>query len=100
MKSKSFNITKLNAFDTCKKVLNECDYTIISSDFSNGEIEAKKGGNFLSYGHKLIITIKSTDSGKAKISVSSSSIGIQIIDWGTNAENEDELIDLISNSIR
>lgn len=100
MKNKSFNITKRTAFETCIKVLNECDCTIISSDFSAGEIEAKKGGNFLSYGHKLIIAIKSTDSGKTKISVSSSSVGVQIIDWGTNSDNEDELIDLISNSIR
>lgn len=100
MKSKSFNITKQTAFETCKKVLNESDCTIISTNFTTGEIEAKKGGNFLSYGHKLIITIKSINSSKIKISISSSSVGVQIIDWGTNADNEDELIGLISNSIR
>lgn len=100
MKSENFNTTKQTAFDTCKKVLIGSNCKIISSDFATGEIEAKKSGNFLSYGHKLRIAVETTDSGKTKISVSSSSVSIQIIDWGTNSNNENELIELISNSLR
>jgi len=100
MKSKNFNTTKQTAFDTCKKVLIGSNCNIISSDFATGKIEAKKSSSFLSYGHILSVAVETTVSGKTKISISSSSVGIQIIDWGTNSNNEDELFELISNSLR
>lgn len=98
MKSKSFNTTKKTAFEVCKKTLTDFECEILSSDFSSGTIEAKRGGGLFSYGHTITVVVKTGDNGKTKISVSSNSVGVQIIDWGTNSENENELIELISNS--
>lgn len=98
MKSKNFNTTKKNAFEVCKKTLTEFECEILDSDFSLGTIESKRVGGLLSFGHNISVVVKTCDKGKIEISVSSKSVGIQIIDWGTNLENENELIELISNS--
>lgn len=87
-------------FNACERTLTEFECKILSSDFSSGKIEAKRGGGLLSYGHNISISVKAGNNGKIKISVSSNSVGIQIIDWGTNSENENKLIELISNSIK
>ena len=58
MKSKNFNINKKTAYEACKNALAEFDCDIIHSDFSKGIIESKKGGNILSYGHRIYISIK------------------------------------------
>lgn len=97
MKSKSFNATKKTAFEVCKRTLYDLDCDIISTDLLSGTIEAKKRGGLLSYGNKINIVVKSINTGKIKVSVSSNSIGVQIIDWGTNSENENKLIELITN---
>jgi len=98
MKSKSFKTTKKTAFGVCKKTLADFECEILSSDFTAGTIEAKRGGGLLSYGHLINVVVNTSDSGKIKVAVSSNSVGVQIIDWGTNSENENELIDLITNS--
>jgi hypothetical protein len=98
MKSKSFNTTKKTAFEVCKRSLIDFECEILSSDFYAGTIEAKRGGGLLSYGHNISVVVKTNNNGKIKISVSSNSVGVQIIGWGTNSENENGLIRLISSS--
>lgn len=100
MKSKTINITKKVAFEICKKVLRDFECDIVSTDFSSGIINAKKGGSLLSFGHEITVTFLNDNKQNLKISVSSNTIGGQIIDWGTNTDNENELIELISNSLR
>jgi hypothetical protein len=102
MKSISFgaSTSKRSAFEVCKKVLHDFADNIISSDFSTGIIEANKDGNLLSYGHKISLSITANEKGKIEISVTSHSVGLQLIDWGTNSENEDKLITLIENALR
>lgn len=100
MKNKSFNTSKKTAFEVCKKALKDFECEILFSDFSSGKIKAKKSGGLLSYGHSINIAVNSTNNGKVKVSVVSNSVGIQIIDWGTNSDNEHELIELIRNSFR
>lgn len=100
MKSKNFNVTKNRAFEVCKKTLKDFECAIISTDFSSGTINAKKGGGLLSFGHEITVNFRNDNKENLKISVSSNSVGVQIIDWGTNTENENELIELISNSLR
>lgn len=99
MKSKSFSTTKRDVFDACKEALDEFECDLISSNFQRGEIVAKKSGGILSYGHKINLAIKKNNTGKIKVSVSSTSVGVQIVDWGTNTENEEELLEIISDSI-
>lgn len=97
MKYVNLNLSKDKAFDVCKNALNIFECEIIENNFSTGEIYAQKGGGFLSYGHKITINLSSLEIHKTKISISSNSIGIQIFDWGTNSENESEIIKLITN---
>ena len=99
MRSRRFQVTKGLAFDTCKKALRTFDCEITSSDINVGEIEAKKGGNFLSFGHKLKVTIKETKGNGLRISVFSNSVGPQVIDWGTNSDNEEKLLKIITAAL-
>lgn len=99
MKSKSFNTTKRAAYDACKEALEEFECELISSNFQSGEIVAKKPGGLLSYGHNIYLHIKKNITGKIKITVFSTSIGVQLVDWGTNSVNEKEFLEIISDSI-
>lgn len=99
MESKIFEKSKHEAFDICKKVLDEYDCYVNLSCFESGIIEAKKSGNLLTYGHKIKIMFDVVDYYKVKISVTSNLIGIQIIDWGTNTDNENEIIKKITTFI-
>ncbi len=96
----NLNLSKEKAFDVCRNALNIFECEITENDLSSGEICAKKSGGFLSYGHKIIVNLNNVEHHKTKISVSSNSIGVQIIDWGTNSENEVELIKLIISNSR
>lgn len=100
MKSQTFNISKENAYKACKTALKKFECDIVFSSFGYGEIQAKKGSNLLSYGHTLTILIAPTTKNTIKVSVSSSSIGIQLFDWGTNSKNEKQLIQIIANSLQ
>lgn len=100
MKSKIFDTNKKIVFEVCKKALYDFECEIVSSDITSGTIKAKRGGGILSYGHNIIVSITTINNGIINVTVSSNSIGIQILDWGTNSENENELIELISKSFR
>lgn len=95
-----FDISKNSAFTVCKKALKEFNCDLVKSNYSTGIIEAEKGSSLLSFGSKIIISLKPSGNEKIKISIKSSSLGIQIIDWGTNSENEVRIIDIIANKIR
>lgn len=99
MKQEYLIATKNKTFETCKKVLNDLNYSIVYENYHLGEIQAEKGGAILTFGHKIIIEIKKYNEITTTIFVKSNTIGIQIIDWGTNKENENELIELISKNI-
>ncbi len=100
MKNKSFSISKQIAYNACLTVLGQPRYQITSKDFNGGIIKASKGGNLLSYGNTIDISIKTTETQKTEVSVTSNSVGIQIIDWGTNSDNEKEIIEAIIQIIK
>lgn len=100
MKEEVIYTTKEDAFRICKKALKEYNCDIVNSDFALGEINAKKEGSFFSYGHEINVNIKTIENDKIEIAVSSNSVGIQIIDWGTNSENEEKIIDIITKSLK
>ncbi len=99
MKSKYFSTSKRRAFDACLTALRQLECPVKSADYSNGLIEAEKKGGLLSYGHAIEITVKATESARTKVSVTSSSVGVQVIDWGTNSNNEDEIISAIVRAL-
>ena len=95
MKSKIFSESKQVVFNSCMTALSQIGCTIKSNNFQKGTIDASKTGSLLSYGHKLNISIHTTENHKVKVMVTSTSLGIQIIDWGTNSSNEEELISFL-----
>jgi len=87
-------------FEGCLFALEELECDVKSENFSSGKISASMSGGLLSYGHKLEITIKTTDNNRTKVSVTSSSVGIQVIDWGTNSDNEDEFMTELTHALK
>jgi hypothetical protein len=100
MKSKLFTENKRTVFNGCLTALGNLDCDIESDDFAAGKITASMSGSLLSYGHNLEIIIKTADNNKTKVSVTSSSIGIQVIDWGTNSNNEEDFITELTNVLK
>jgi hypothetical protein len=60
----------------------------------------KKSGSLLSYGNIITIQLKPAVGNRTSISISSqSSAAIQLIDWGTNSDLEEELMSLIKEKL-
>lgn len=100
MRNKLFLKSKQTVYDACLTALGKLNCKMVSKDFNDGLIKAEKGMGLLSYGHVLSISIQSKESQKTEVRVTSKSIGIQIIDWGTNSGNEEEIIKLIISIIK
>jgi hypothetical protein len=97
MKSKIFYVSKNAAFEACKSALFSSNCSIDSFNFLSGNIIASKSGGFLTYGHKIFFSIKEIRDTQVEINVTSNSIGLQIIDWNTNSNLEDNLLQSVSN---
>ena len=97
---KKIKTNKKNAYQSSIEILNffECD--IVSSNFDKGLIEAKMRGNIFSYGHEIKIKINSLDIQKVELKIKSNSVGLQVIDWGTNSENEEKLMNELINKFK
>ena len=76
-------------------ILKDLNYLSISNHISE-EIEARKGLSWRSYGETITINIYEIDAGY-HIVVKSKSKSIQLIDWGTNSENEEEITNAIES---
>jgi hypothetical protein len=100
MKSKSFSENKRKVFNGCIAALDNLDCDIKSNNFGSGKITASMSGGLLSYGHNLEITIETADNKRTKVSVASSSFGIQVIDWRTNSSNEENFITELNNLLK
>ena len=99
MKSKSFPLSKRAVFNACLAALKELHCDVESEDYHGGVIKASKQGGLLSYGHRINITVKTTDSEKTRIRVTSECTGIQVVDWGTNSENEVQIVETIASAL-
>ena len=82
------------------QVLNSLECEIISKDFQTGKIKAEKGASLLSFGHSIEIIIDQVNNTNTNISIYSDSLGIQLVDWGTNSDNENEIIDLLTQNFK
>ena len=99
MISKIFNTSFESAFLDCKNILTHNKCEIVSTNFAEGEINAKKNGSLFSYGHEIKILLEKIGTEHTNITITSNSVGIQIIDWGTNVENENEIMKKLLNTI-
>lgn len=78
----------------------EMELEIKTKSKTDGTIILKKSGSLLSYGNIITIQLKTTSGNKTSISINSkSSATIQLIDWGTNSDLEEELMDLIKERL-
>jgi len=78
-------------FDNVLEVLTKNDFYIKESSKAQKYITANKKGSFFSYGETIEITFEKFQT-STKVSVNSFSMGIQLIDWGGNNENEELII--------
>jgi hypothetical protein len=95
MKTFRFNSDISTAFNSCKHLLQELNCDIIVESIYQGIIEARKPGSLLAFGHNLKITLL-----KNELTVCADTIGIQVIDWGSNAKIEELFIEKIAEIIQ
>ena len=87
MKQKLYQKSKSDVFNQCLRAIHELDSTVTYEDFTSGVIEASLKGNLLAFGHYLEFKVKEK-RGFVELEINSETKGVQIIDWGTNEENE------------
>jgi|GEM_PF-3550131 len=96
MASQNFHRTRAETFKACKRALEELDWVVTSFDKQTGLIEAERGGNLLAFGHIVVVEVRTLKNAAVKVLVKSTALGPQIVDWGTNAKNENEIFDTLS----
>jgi hypothetical protein len=93
MRSISSDKSTQQIIKSVKVALGNLGIRVIDMDPDNLVIEARRSGNFLSFGNTIYISLKKKRSGGIRIYIDSeSSAPIQIIDWGTNEDIENEII--------
>ncbi len=97
MVSKKYSGSQKAIYNSCKKALDKLGYKIISDNVRQGTIKAKKKSSFFSFGNNISINVSPKNDNEIELLIKSESIGIQIIDWGTNSEIENDLIQLVSS---
>lgn len=95
MKTFKFNSDNSTAFNACKHILQELNCDIIVESIDQGIIEARKPGSLLAFGHNLKIILLNNE-----LTVSVDTIGIQVIDWGSNAKIEELFIGKIAEILQ
>lgn len=101
MRQEILNFPKEHIFEACLSILDKHnDYTIFYKNISLGLIEAKKSLSLLSFGHDLKVEIKAIDKQTSQLNITSTTIGLQIFDWGTNSDNEYEIITTVLNTLQ
>lgn len=100
MRRKKYKATMAILVKAAEKALVKMDGSITLMDQRKGIIDADIPGGILSYGHRVRITIKPTIDKMNTVSVVSKSTGIQIVDWGSNSNTEDEVLKKINSLLR
>lgn len=93
-----YKTNKQSIFHRCIEALKSINARDINKFLDEGYISAKLSGTFFAFGYDIKIAIESCAKNSYKVVVSSKCIGIQIIDWGTNKEIEENLIKKITSS--
>jgi hypothetical protein len=99
MRRRKFKHSKKTLLIAAEKAIKKLNGEIVHVDHDKGIMDADIPGNLLTYGHEVRITVKPTPDKMNSVSVTSKSMGIQIIDWGTNANTEEDIIKKINSLI-
>ncbi len=101
MKKSTLNYSKEKIFDAVRKAATSLNLEVKNHSLTDGEISLFFNGSFFSYGNKIDVQIKYSTPSKCILQVSSvSAAAIQIIDWGTNSDLENGLINEVKNILQ
>lgn len=98
MISEKIEISNRDLFDALKDVLGELNISITDASFNKGVIVGKTKASFLSWGETISIKLTPIDSCITMVEIESSS-NAQLIDWGTNSKNENDILNKIKSII-
>jgi len=100
MQSLKIHNSKKETFELVKKAAKKIGLVLEDESISKGLLCLYSDGNFFSFGNKIDVMISTNMQSDCLINVSSrSSAKLQIIDWGTNDELEQLLIEEIQSLI-
>lgn len=98
MKQATFHTSKNQLITAIKKAANELELDI--EENNPNEIILFHGGGLLSFGNRITVKIAQSGNDKIKVSISSKSAAqVQIIDWGTNDNLENDLMTELKNML-
>ena len=98
MKKISIPHSKKKIFEAVKKAAKKLGLEVRTSSVHDGKLLLNSDGGFFSFGNKIEILIKDSKSQKSVLHVDSkSAAAIQVIDWGTNTNFENEIIEEVVN---
>ena len=98
MKSKDFEYTYNRVFHSAKRALNKLSMTIEEVDEKRGTIKASTKTSFFGWGEDVSLIFK--DLGNKTSVVVQSSSPSQIITWGKNEVNEDQVLEGIYRDLK
>lgn len=100
MLESTFKVGKKKIFDVILEIATDLDLEVTEKSLGKGLIKLEHPGSPLSFGNIIVINIMSKSTNTSAIRVSSRSAAvIQIIDWGTNARWETEIIESVKTNI-
>ncbi|TWI85866.1 hypothetical protein IQ13_1035 [Lacibacter cauensis] len=91
MKELSLPIPKTTAFDICKTALTSCEIDIEEECQEKNFLKGSLNTSLLSFGNNVEISLTESGQNTTIVISSKSSFTFQLIDWGKNAEIEDDI---------
>ena len=88
-----FNRSFERVYAACKQALHDLDMSIEYRSKQEGRISASTGGSLFSWGETIDISIRNLGN-RTKVIVESNSKA-QLITWGKNDENENDILNRI-----
>ena len=98
MKQSTLHHSKKKVFEAVKQAVASLDLEIENESSADGTLSLFSNGGFFSYGNKIDVQVKLSEPSKSVLKVSSqSAAAIQVIDWGTNSNLENSIINEVNN---
>jgi len=85
--------TKRDVYGAVEEALIRLEYAVVDHDYKLGYILAQKQLSRFAFAREIIIDIHPTGDGAMRMVVNMRSIGIQIVNWESNKQCEQQLVD-------
>jgi hypothetical protein len=90
--SMAFPAAGADVFRACMSAVPQCGFRVLSSNPESGQIDARAGMGFRSWGENIVITV----SAEGRADVKSSCRGFQVVDYGKNKANVEALFSALT----